>query len=224
MENSGIARLDLHKTLLVEQGSYYMVQNPTPGTGFAQPITAAYSATSAFITIFNGAAAFVAGGKVANAKNVYVDYIRLINSAVGASSTAGHLVCALDNGNRYSSGTASTPTPYNIYLGGGSSATVVQVGPLVTTATAAVILLGHTVLRVATAPAWVVYDEVVIHFGAREAATESAVITATTQTRLDAWMPPVVVGPQQTFLVQPFNVANAVTAPSFEYEIGWWER
>jgi len=228
METSGIARLGLGSTFYVDQAAYFLAQNPTPGTGFAQNIQTSYSATKPFITIFNSAAALVSGSgpgnQVGNARAIYLDYIRLICSAAGSTTTSGHVVAAIDNGNRYSSGTASTPTPVNLYIGGPASKATIQVGPITATAaTSAAILLGRSVLRVAAAPAWIVFDEVILHFS-DEGTNEAQSVTATTASRIDVWMPPVVIYPQQTFLLAPYNVANATTAPSFEYEIGYWER
>jgi hypothetical protein len=231
MESSGLTRLALRKHLLSDQGSYFMVQNPTPGTGFAAGITTSYSALAAFITLFNGAALPSAPG--GNYRRIYLDYIRLICSAAGASTTSAHAVCSVDNGNRYVSGTASTPAPVSPNMDTGNlvlaqqyqtAVGVVQVGPLVASAaTAAVRLAGRAVLRVAAAPCWIAFDELVIHFGDEDLGEVQAV-TPTTAIRSDVWMPPIIIGPQQTFLFQPYNVANAVTPPSFEYEVGWWER
>lgn len=224
------AQLGLRQQIIDDLGKYFLVQNPTPGTGFAQTLAnVSFSNTSAFITVYNGSGAqypVPATATVAQ-RRIYLDYIRLICSVAGASTTSAHAVFALDTGNRYSSGTASTPAPTNLLLDPSqstqSSVATIQVGPLVATAASAnVIKVGRSVLRVAAAPAWVAFDEVLFHFGA-EGVTEPQVVTAATASRIDVYMPPVIVAPNCTFLYQPYNVANATTAPSFEYEIGWWE-
>lgn len=193
---------------------YFVVQNPTPGTGFAENITTSFTATSAFMTVFNSASA---GGK-----SIFPDYLRIICSAVGATTTSGHGVFVLDSINRYSSGTLSTPTPASSNSSAISVATI-QVGTITAAAASAPKLVGRSVLRIATAPAWAAFDEVIFHFGS-PAATQPQAVTPTTAVKLDVFLPPVAVPPGSTLLYQPYNVANATTAPSFEYEFGWWER
>ena len=233
MEQTNFRFLAQRKHFSTDLAAYWLAQNPTPGTGFAMGITTSYSAQAPFITMFNSAPVTtgIQQATVTNPKRMYLDYIRLINSAVGASSTSGHIVAVMDSGNKYVSGTASTPTPvnmlYDVTLAPASqpltSVMTINVGPITAAASTAPRLAGRAVLRSAASPAWVLYDEIVLHFGEDDTG-EPQGVTATTATRIDVFMPPVILGPQATFLLCPFNVANAVTAPSFEYEIGYWER
>lgn len=198
---------------LALEGSYFKAISPTPGTGIAQAITTAFSATAGALSLFNGDSA---GGA-----QIYLDYIRLINTVVGASTTRSEALVAIDNIQRYSSGgsllTAVNPNMDSSLAGVG----VPRFGALVFAAeSGSVRRLSRFQLRTAI---MVQYEEWLITFGSEQGAgTTTLSGTAAQRNIVDAG--PAVVGPGHTLTLHLWNPANAATPPSWEVEVGWWER
>lgn len=198
---------------IADEGSYFKATNPTPGTGIAAAITAAYSATAAYINVRNTDAA---GGK-----RMYFDYLTLLNTVVPATSTSVQLVVTIDN-----PGTAR-------YASGGSLIAGVNANMDDTTASVANIHAGAVVLNAASGSARmisrgvlkgaipVVNDTLMIQFG--NAGNIGGALTGGPIGVTDD-VGPVVVGPQQDLNVHIYYPGNATTAGQWEFEFGWWER
>src|SRR5262245_59353979 len=96
------------KHLLAEEGSYYVVTNPTPGTKIdygSAGTQASFSDTVPFMLLKNNDAP---GGK-----RVYLDYVKLIQigGTAPATTTSVQFAAKLDNKNRdNSAGTLTTTT------------------------------------------------------------------------------------------------------------------
>lgn len=195
----------------------YRVTNPTFGTGIAQSIVTSFTATSPLLSVFNGDSA---GGV-----SIYLDYIKLICAAAGASSTAAHLAMVLDTIDRWSSGgsrltTSPGAVQPNTGLGVAAKARV-DFGAIVAAAASAARQVARDAIKTQAAPCWNVGDEVFIKFDSQDipAGPTSGAATAV----YPAPTGPIVIAPGHSFLLYLWNVANAVTPPSWEVEMGWWE-
>ncbi len=203
---------------LAEEGSYFLATNPTPGTGIAGIAAAdGYDATEALITIRNG------GTASATAKRVILDYIKLQPTVAGASGTNCTYATHVDKGNtRWSSG-GTAYTPINLNRGSDVTANaVIHFGALVTdAATADVQKLQSGNLRTAVV---VVGDEMYFDFGGEMQAGASGLFEGTLVCKQVVKHVPVVLNPQEEFILCINAASQAVTGSSFEFEIGFSER
>ena len=195
-------------------GQYYRATNPTFGTGIAAGIVTAFVATTPLLIIQNPAASTV---------KVYLDYIKLMNTVAGATSTQAHMGIALDTILRYSSG-GSQLTGNNVNTGvANNSQATIQFGALTAAAASAnVRLLGRDIIKTQAAPCWVVGDEVFIK--AENMDTPAGATNGAATAIYPAPCGPIIIAPGHSFLLYQWNIANATTAPSWEVEIGYWER
>ena len=198
-----------------QEGSYFKACNATMGTGVAMGIQAAFSDTANVLFLMrNGSAT----------KKIIPHYIRLINTAAGATTTSSHLAIVLDTANRYSTGGTDLTTNIVCATSGSGPTSAVDVLRYSCTGAAAVAKrqVARAMLKTAAAPCWVVGDEVRITFGED---ADSSAFNATTPAKYPANVGPVVIaGQNHCMLVHMWNPANATTAPSWEFELAWWER
>lgn len=201
---------------VVDQGNYFNALSPTPGTGIAQTVVTAFSATDGVMCLFNAASTASSSGS-----RVFMDYIRLVTTVIPASATSSQVVVAIDNANRYTSGgSALTPVNANGTVGNATNATV-NFGALVLTAeTAAKRRLARAVLRSAIP---VVQDETLLVFTSVDAPGAAGSMGGAVALRSVVPVGPAVIGPGQSLTVHIYSPANATTPPSYEVEMGWWE-
>ena len=203
------ARRDLYVTPIgsglysvVTEGGYFRAINPTPGTGIALGVQAAFSPTAnVALSIRNTDTPGTAS------RSVYPEYVRLICTAAGTGTTSLDAVVVVDNTNRVSvAGTAITAGNVN---GNFSAAGFGLAGFGTVTATAE----GAGTRRVSRlrlkSAALAIGDSFTLNFGLRGAGTSD--------------LGPVSVGAGGTLLLHLWTV-GATVAPSFEVECGWWER
>jgi hypothetical protein len=205
------------QTALVEEGSYFLATNPTPGTGIAGIAAAnGYDATEALCTIRNGA---TAGD---TAKRLYIDYIKLQLTVAGTNGTNLTYATHKDKGNsRWASG-GTAYTPVNMNMGSDlSSSASVHFGALVTdAATADVAKMQSGNLRTAIG---VVGDEIILDCGGSVAAGPSSLFEGTLICKQVIKHIPIVLNPGEE-LVLTVNAASQSVGTSFEFEICYWER
>lgn len=210
-----------NKVFAADEGSYFVANSGLSSgliAGIAEAIVVTQAATTPALTIFNS--------NPSGGKRLYLDYIKLVNTAAGASTTSAFAGGVLDIGNRYSSGGTSLTASIvstNSDLAIGGSGAVINFGAITATAASAPRQLFVENIRVAAAPCWIVNDTVLFQCGGYDTALAQAV-TAATAVRVNVSIPPIVIGPQTTFLLYQWNVANATTPPSFYVEIGYLER
>lgn len=196
----------------------YRVTNPTLGTGIGQTIVTAFDATKPLFAIFNTDAA---GGL-----SIWMDYIKLANAVAGASSTSAQFAMVLDTADRYvSGGSRLTTSPGAIQIRSGlatASKARIDFGAVVAAAVAANRQICRDVVKTQAAPCWVVGDEVYIKFDTFDF---SPALTSGAATAIFG-VPsgPCVIDPGHMLLGYLWHPANAVTAPSWEVEIAWWEQ
>lgn len=197
-----------------DEGSYYLVNTTTPGTGVAghaAPVAADLS-TKPFIQLYNG-----------GTKAITIDFIRIRMTAIGAGATTTDFDVWWDQAGatRYSSGgTAMTPVNCNSTSTNASSA-VVYFGAVVTTAAVSAKRVGHARVRSVVA---VVQDDYLFGFGQPAIGPSAGQPTSGTLI-VSAFVPfaPVVIGPAGNLLFVQWGVSQS-GAHSIDAEIGYWER
>ena len=203
-----------------DEGQYFVATSSTPGTALGvSGVVTAYSATvDGLLYIFNNDSAGT------SAKRLYLDYIKIIVTVAPASGTSWMYSLEADNTNRYSSGGIAV-TPVNPNMDSGV-ATIAKVyaptgGTVITltTATAAKRIVGVGRLR-SVIP--IAQDVLVLVFGRDSLPGGNS--GATGAARYAESCPPVVLGPQQGLALNAWSPSNSITGPSFELDMGWWER
>lgn len=203
-----------------EQGTYFRaLASATPMTGVAQAITTSFSATAVPLVMVNGDAN----------KSVIPHYIRLVNTAAGASTTSSLCAISIDSANRYSSGGTDLTTLIvnsNSALGPSSVVSVLRFGTVTASAAGGGTRYIHnSSLKVQAAPCWTVGDEILMTFGDPANAGAAGALSGATPVCIVKNVGPVVLGGQNSSLIlHLWNVANATTAPSWALEMAWWER
>lgn len=195
----------------------YRVTNPTFGTGIAQNIVTSFDNTKPLFAIFNTDAA---GGL-----SIWMDYVKLINSVAGATSTSAHFAMILDTADRYvSGGSRLTTSPGATSVRSGLSVTAkarIDFGALVA-ASVGTRQLSRDMVKTQAAPCWTVGDEVYIKFDTLDFSPALTSGAATAMFGIPSG--PTIIDPGHMLLGYLWNVANATTAPSWETEIAWWEQ
>lgn len=201
-----------------EEGTYFRACNPTMGTGVAMGVQATFSDTANVLFLMRNSSA---------TKRVIPHYIRLICTAAGASSTASNIAIVTDTANRYSSGGTDLLTSIANADSGTANTSVVDA--LRYNCTAAAVSAKRQVSRVAVktqaSPCWVVGDEIIIAFGDAGLSGGPGLTSGAATARYINNVGPVVLsGANHCMLVHMWNTNNAVTPPSWEFEMAWWER
>jgi hypothetical protein len=213
------------KHVLAEEGTYFALTNPTPGTAIAYGsggTQATFSDTVPFMQILN-----TGNPGDPNAPIVFMDYLKLIeNGTTPASATTLHAVARLDNGFRTATGgtpTTNVPVSVNMNLATAQPASriITFAGAVATipASSAAMRQVGRAQLKGGPP---LNLDEFTISFGLNDTPSGGGYLTAVAayQTR----MPPVAIGPGQSLTIHLWML-SAITNPfSYEFELGLWER
>jgi hypothetical protein len=203
------------EAMLAAEGAYFRATNPTPGTALTHAITSAWVATTPTLLIRNTDAS-------STGKTLYLDYIRLIMTVIPTSSTGWDVAVILDPNNRYASGGTA------IALGGNCNTafSTASIASIFWTPTASAAVAPRLVSRGrAFSVIPVVGSALMIPFAAQDFAVSST-MGGTVATHLYVPCGPIALGPgsNHSALIYCWFPANATTGPSFEVEIGWWER
>lgn len=202
---------------LALMGKYFRVGTAI-GTGVTMGIQTAYSATAnVLFALYNG-----------GTKNAILDRLVLINTVAGASTTSSHLAIRIDSKDRYTGGSGGTDyvsSIANVHGAYGAGSTITIFRGFAITANAegtGVRTACRAALKIAAAPCWAVNDTVVMQFGRNT--VQYGGLAATTASIMPHNLPPLIIPPGWSATFHMWNVANATTAPSWEFEMGWWER
>ncbi len=218
-----IQTLSEPQSAALEGSLYHALATPAAGgTGTAMGIQTTISETANIaLMIING-----------DSLRTYLpSFIRMRCTAAGSTTTSAEAAFSVDTTNRYSSG-GSTLTAYKTNpstSAPGSNATV-RIGAITATAASGNRQwVGNMLIRQAAAPAWIVGDVVIFTFGiigpmSYGKAANPSDTTAAPGTVYTYPVPALAVPPGGSFLLHIANVANATTAPSFEWQVGWIER
>lgn len=204
-------------TQLADEGSYFVATNATLGTpisGTTAPT--AFSATTALLSLYNSLTA-----TSSPSKRIYLDWIQIEVRAAGTNGTSFQYAQNIDAGNRFTSGgTPVTPANPNMDSATASIATL-NFGALTTTAaSAAARRIRHGQIRSVIK---VIGDVYLFTFGQSNPALAGMVLEGTAQAMVPIQCPPVVLGPNQNFLLHEIAPAQSAAA-TYEFSMGWWER
>jgi hypothetical protein len=208
---------------LADEGSYFKAGNATIGTGIIHALTAAWSATAALFCLRNTDAE--------GAKRIYLDFVRLVTGATAIGMTAAtsiEMAVTIDNTNRYSSGgTSITPANANMDSATATIAALNFGAVVLSAASGSVRQVARGAFARRAAPAMVTGDQLLFAFGddagqTLDVAGAAAPATAATAFRMGSG--PIVIGGGDSLNFHLWYPAGATTAPTYEFEIGWWER
>ena len=198
------------------EGSYYVMRNPTPGTGVAHTADpTALGATDA---------PFIAVKNTNLNKYLLLDYLRLRCTAAGTGGTVQEVAVTVDDGAvvRYTSGGAAN-TPIICGPADTPAASVLAyAGALVTVANTAEKVIAHQIVRSVIPVAGDVYT---LGFnGGGQAGPQAAVAADGTAILMrHIACAPVVVSPGCWMTVQLVRASQSAAA-SWEFELGFAER
>ena len=205
------------RTALSDEGSYFTVKNPTSGTGIASIAAAdADDPLETYILMRNNDSI--------GYKRAYLDYLKLNCTVAGVGHTSSRYTMTLDAGvGRYTSGATMTAAPTNVNMDSSELSVCTCIGgPLITTAaTSQARRVAQGVIRAAVIN--VIGDVHLFLFGGGPGGGYRGVAEGTTQMCSIIPAPPIIVGPQQSFLFSVWG-ASMSTGVAFEIEMGWWER
>lgn len=213
---------------LADEGSYFVAGNPTPGTGIAMTISTAFSDTVAMFAIKNQD-----NKSNAASKRIYLDYIRLMLFGTPPTAQVSRQFAF-----KRSKATDREPTtaanktvlsPVNMASGAGRSS-IARV-------------LSYSAAAAMTVPASVANDEVVgrcsiptgigiagdeyiIKFGTDvgESVQGLTAAKAVVPGRYITHAAPIIIEPDEWLVAHEWCLTEATNGPTFEFEIGWWER
>lgn len=199
-----------------DEGSYYTTYNVTDGTGIAghaAPVQADLS-TKPLLHLFNAHAT----------KRIYLDFIRLRMTAIGAGATTTDLTIWSDNnGSTVKTSGGTVATIVNALVGGPADGdTILSFGAVVATAAATEKRLDHQRIR-SVVP--VVEDQYFLSFGhpGYGPPTGGVTMAGTAVVGLNVHFPPVIVPPGGNFKLVMWGAAQS-GAHSHEYTIGYVRR
>jgi hypothetical protein len=203
------------KYALSDEGTYFLAYNTTIGTGIAQTTNiVAYADTAGAV----GNYFYFRNNDLANGKRMYLDYIKLLVTAVPITATSWQWALVLDYGTaRSTGGSAITPVSSN---GDSGTPSIVQMyaGALTTAVGINKRTVGRGTFR-GVIPT--VFDEYLILCGSHEGGTGG--ISAAASGRAVDIAGPIILGPGQNLTLIMWGAANTA-APAFEFEVAWWER
>jgi hypothetical protein len=214
------------KHALADEGSYFVVTNPTPGTAVAYALQTTFSDTADGLFVIQNA-------NPAGGPNVWLDYLKLILAGTAPTATQSMEFTVRTDSN------SMVPTANSVQIAGGAGAQTIfstnqpdptspavnmwayNAGAMTVPATSA---SGRRVARAHIATGLgIAGDEYELQFGAPDRGagnTGMTAVRASSPARVVGHCAPVVLQPQQWAVVNMWWLTAATTAPSFEYEWG----
>ncbi len=221
--NPIVAPLLSRDTLLADQGYYFTAISPTPGTGIIETAsiqTFAGAEVSPLLVVYNPS--------LLNPVNIYPLYLRLTCTQANAVGLTQRFTLTLDQGNRVTTQAAASGilTINNVNMGSTnkSQAQISAGATLVcSAATSQRRIIGNQSFRNGGVVC-VIGDVYQFNFGSSEQIDPMSLVeTGTAICNVTYGFAPVVIGPQQSMLVQHW-VASTTTGAGFEYEFGFVEK
>lgn len=200
-----------------DEGSYLVATNPTIGTGFTW-----VAAQTAFADVNPN---FV----IQNTdpyKSVFLDFVKLIATAVGTSATSWNYAVELDTIRLATTQHMTAVVPVNPNMGKPSIQNVTVMAQNSATATVIPLLsgAGRVVARGVLGGLNIAGDEFLITFGSTDAgAYPGTADTASQPGRRVSSAVPVIIGPQQSCTLY-FWAPSSSASINPEFEIGMWAR
>lgn len=205
---------------LCDEGSYGVVTNPTIGTGVAHALVTAFSDASGLFAIKNTHAT----------KNLYLDYMRLMLTAAPTAGVSLEFAFKLDSKDK-------TPTAGNVKVvpvnpNGATQDQQLSVDVEAFSAAALTLPVSSNAAIVASRikiPVGlnVVGDIYEVLFGKKTRYYGSPPLTAIKAAQPAAYVahaPQIIVPPNWWVTIHRWSLTEATAAPSYEYEIGMFQR
>lgn len=213
------------KHLLADEGGYYVASNQSPGTGVQmQGLVTAFSSTAGIAHIFNTETTETTG------KRIYFDYLKLILQGTAPTGTVSmEFALAIDTLTREPSAanrTLLTPKNVNSAVGTASVAQVSQyLAANAFTLQAASGNVRYVRGHIPTGLG-ITGDEYILKCGGEDMQAVPGLTAARSAApgRYTGYCAPVVIGPAQSLSIHFWWLTEATTNPTFELEMGWWER
>ena len=212
---------DNHSSL-ANEGLYFKAFNATPGTG--QNMTTVQTSFNPTRCYLQFQVPNIGDAKV----RVFLDYIRLICTSAGASSTTFQAALVVDyNRATSSAGTLSLGTNVNNSYSRNNAIAQVWAGDItMAAATTLARTVFRTQMRTATAPTLAVGDLYSFDFGevSHQSQFQGTTTPAAAAAAYTHFTGPLILSSDSTVSLHIWGAGMASTAPSFEFEVGWWER
>ena len=195
-----------------DEGTHFTAVNPTAGTGIighAAPTT--FDEAKPYLLLYNS-----------GDFQVHLNSILLVKTVVEVGSTRVQWNFQIDAGNRYSSaGTALTVSNSNMNSTRTSGVNAYAGAVVASAASSSRRLLGNHVIKGANVG--VVWDVEEFIFGVPAGASTSAVLPTSGATQFTRYMPPVVLGPTDSFTAVQW-AASQSTGPTYEVIVSFTVR
>lgn len=205
---------------LADEGSYFVLHNNQ--TAIAPPVGTSFSATAPCFVVTN----------LDPVKRMYLDYISLTTiTAMTCTSGGGPLFATgvIDNGARYTSGgtqLTTAPSLPNMAVTGTALLNAYYGAITAPAATSqARTVFGQRLVRpnVSASVITVIGDNFLFNFGGVENSA-AASITIANPSFVPVPVAPVIIGPNQTFLLYTYNASSTPVAGTILPEMGFWLR
>ena len=209
--------------MMAANGSLFVVNNPTAGTGVAYAQLTTVSATA------NGLFVISNGSSAANGKNIFLHRLDMLETAAVATGTALRFEAYNETGIVAGTTAVATRTPIQVNTGsegpGQSSVATVQFF-----SAGAITIPAAVGTRRLVGQGWiqtgvnVALDQVTMDFGSDAPAAAKVGLTAARATdtaRLCGQMPAIVIAPQTTMWLNMWGWGTST--PSFEYNLTYSE-
>ncbi len=222
--NTVTASILSRDTVLADQGYYFVATNPTPGTGVVETASITTFALAELAPMFS----LYNGSTVANPVSIYPLYLRLTMTQANAGGLTQRFTITTDQGNRVTTQPAATGvlTVNNVNMGSSnrSQAQILTGAALVASAATS---QRRTIFNQSFRNGGVVGvigDVYQFNFGSPESLDPMSLVeTGTAICNVTYNVAPVVIGPNQSMLIQHW-AASATTGAGFEYEFGFIEK
>lgn len=213
---------------LVDEGSYFIATNPTPGTGIApNAVETSFSDTRGFFVIKN-----TEDPGNPQAKRIYMDYLKLILLATAPTATVSqHFALKRSKISREPTTAANRTLLSPVQMASASGRASIarpmsyaNAGAMTVPASAAEDpVVGRVCLPTSLGIAG---DEYLLKFGSDDlgAVAGLTAVRATAPARIVGLLPPVVIEAGESLVIHRWWLTEATNAPNFEFELAWYER
>lgn len=218
---------------LADEGSYYKATNAAIGTGTSVTVPLTYTAASPTFIITNNSAA--SGGT-----RLFIDYVRLFVSSVGGTNTSAgspqSIQCAVflddhTSGTRWASGgsaagvnivnvnsSSSVASSASMYFG----SSLVANTPGNPRQIIRTVFKSHPAAPTVNATPVVQGDIYSMDFG--EHSSSSGALSGASASIYSSSVSPAVIGGGHCLLFYMWYAGHTAITPTYEFEVGWWER
>lgn len=202
---------------LADEGSYFVANNSGTGVATAAAPTS-FSDTAPLFTINN-----VDTAQNANNKRIYLDWLRVTETAAGTAGTGMTIRGVLDY-TVPSGGTLLTSLNMNTDVPKSASICQTRILPVgITQSGNSRVVIGSLVTIPAMTAPLAAGTQFFLNFGGLEAAVPAGLFAVAGPTMLYYNVPPLIIGPGAVFMLE-FLITAQSGASSWTVEAGWWER